>query len=318
MTSTSQWQLHISGPEVNTRYVVPLGQSIIGRAPASNLLLNDQRVSSRHAQLDCTESECRITDLESTNGTFLNGEKIIARVVIPLAAGDELTIGQHKLRMERTGEAERPASPPPIDRGQHQPPALPPLPTMRTRPYGGIVPPGLALQSLRLLHYLPEIYHPAKAQGRSNGAGPAEQVASDNFFSRFLALFESILLPIDWTVDSFDFYLDLQTAPHEFLPWLASWFDLVFDATWSDTQRQALIQDAHQIFARRGTRWAMIRVLEIYTGVKPIIEDTAAELDPYVFRIKLSLAKHQVDEALIKAIINLNKPAYTNYILEFS
>lgn len=318
MTSTIQWQLHVSGPEVNTRYVIPLGQSIIGRAPASNLLLNDPRVSSRHAQLDCTATDCRITDLESTNGTFLNGEKIIARVVIPLAVGDELTIGQHQLRVERTGEAERPAPPPPVDRGQRQPPALPPLPTARIRPYGGAVPPGLALQSLRLLHYLPEIYHPAKTQGRSNGAGPVQPVATDNFFSRFLALFESILLPIEWTVDSFDFYLDLQTAPHEFLPWLASWFELIFDATWSDAQRRALIQDAHQIFARRGTRWALIRVLEIYTGVKPTIEDTASDLEPYVFRVKLLLTKQQVDEALVKAIIDLNKPAYTNYALEFA
>jgi phage tail-like protein len=318
VTSTNQWQLRISGPEVNTIYVVPLGQSIIGRAPASNLILNDLRVSSRHAQLDCTASECRITDLESTNGTFLNGEKIVARVVIPLAVGDELGIGQHKLRVERTGVQDQAAPAPPADPGQRQPPTLPPAPTVPMRPYAGLVPPGLALHSLRLLNYLPEIYHPAKAQARSNGSGPGLPVVVDDFFSRFLALFESILLPIDWTVDSFDFYLDLQTAPHEFLPWLASWFDLVFDVTWSDAQRRALIQDAHQIFARRGTRWALIRVLEIYTGVKPVIDDTAGDLEPYIFRVKLPIAKQQADENLIKAIINLNKPAYTNYTLEFA
>lgn len=316
MTQTSRFQLRISGPELNTTYVIPLGMSIIGRAPASDLIINDARVSSRHAQLDCTETEGRITDLESTNGTLLNGEKIVPRVVIPLAIGDELLIGQHKLHVELTGAAP-PSPPPPVDRGQRQPPSLPPPPTLSVRPYGGLVPPGLALQSLRLLSYLPEIYHPGKPRWAVNGVAPERPVAANNFFSRFLALFESILLPIEWTVDSFDFYLDLQTAPHEFLPWLASWFDLLFDATWSDAQRRAFLQDAHQIFARRGTRWALSRVLEIYTGVKPVIDDTSADLEPYVFRIRLPLTKQQVDVTLIEALINANKPAYTNYILEF-
>lgn len=135
--------------------------------------------------------------------------------------------------------------------------------------------------------------------------------------ARFLAIFESVLTPIEWDIDNFDLYLDPRTAPSEFLPWLSGWFSITFDSTWSEEQRRALLSEAHQIFARRGTRWALSRVLEIYTGVQPEIVDLDEKADPFTFTVRVPLAEDDVDRLLVERIIDASKPAHTNYKLLF-
>jgi phage tail-like protein len=164
-------------------------------------------------------------------------------------------------------------------------------------PDGPSIPPGLTTDSLRLLEYLPPIYH-------------------SEFMSHFLALFESVLLPIEWTVDNFDLYLSPGTAPGSFLPWLSHWFGLAFDDTWSDAQRRALIADAHWLFETQGTKKAMSRVLEIYTGQPPEIIDQ--DVGDHTFIVKLPFPRKQVAEDLIHHLIDAYKPAHTSYQLKFS
>ena len=45
----------------------------IGRAPDNMIVIDDPSVSGRHAQLQLTGDSCRLKDLESTNGTRVNG-----------------------------------------------------------------------------------------------------------------------------------------------------------------------------------------------------------------------------------------------------
>jgi phage tail-like protein len=134
---------------------------------------------------------------------------------------------------------------------------------------------------------------------------------------RFLAIFESILAPIEWNVDNFDLYLNPETTPSGFLPWLASWFSITFDSTWTDEQQRELLLEAHEIFARRGTRWALSRILEIYTKEKPEIVDIDANEDPFTFNVKIPLKESEVDKTLIEQIIDASKPAHTSYVLSF-
>jgi phage tail-like protein len=149
------------------------------------------------------------------------------------------------------------------------------------------IPPGLDRYSRRYLEYLPPIYH-------------------TDFMSRFLALFEAILMPVEWTVDGFDMFLDPETAPAGFLPWLQNWFLIAFDDTWSDEKRRTFLLEAHKIYARRGTKWALARMLEIYLGQKPDIDDDSQQLEPLTFLVRIPLPESSVDRELVENLIDLS------------
>jgi pSer/pThr/pTyr-binding forkhead associated (FHA) protein len=63
----------------------------IGREDDNNIQLNDDRVSRFHAKLQVDSGKVILTDLDSTNGTRVNGHPIQMRV---LQAGDVLSIGR--------------------------------------------------------------------------------------------------------------------------------------------------------------------------------------------------------------------------------
>jgi SARP family transcriptional regulator, regulator of embCAB operon len=52
------------------------GTNLVGRDPAARVRLLDGRVSRRHAELVCSGATCRVRDLRSTNGTFVNGQPV--------------------------------------------------------------------------------------------------------------------------------------------------------------------------------------------------------------------------------------------------
>jgi len=63
----------------------------IGRAPDSDVCIRDRSVSHRHARVALAPSgEAVVEDLSSTNGTYVNGEKIVRRV---LRDGDKVNVG---------------------------------------------------------------------------------------------------------------------------------------------------------------------------------------------------------------------------------
>ena len=66
-------------------YLVPAGTTRIGRAPDNDLVIQGPyatTVSLHHVTID-RDCECRIRDLESTNGTFVNGERISETTLAP-------------------------------------------------------------------------------------------------------------------------------------------------------------------------------------------------------------------------------------------
>ena len=68
--------------------------SFIGRTPDNQVRLNKPAVSRRHAQITQTDKGWAIKDLQSENGSYVNGEKIGER---PLADGDRVQIGTVRL-----------------------------------------------------------------------------------------------------------------------------------------------------------------------------------------------------------------------------
>ena len=63
----------------------------IGRAPRADFVVDAALVSRLHCRLTLDDSGLGVEDLESTNGTWVNGRKV-ARA--PLLAGDKLKVGR--------------------------------------------------------------------------------------------------------------------------------------------------------------------------------------------------------------------------------
>jgi DNA-binding SARP family transcriptional activator len=66
------------------------GRTTIGRHPECSILVDDAKVSRHHAELVATPDGWAVSDLGSTNGTFVNGSACRSQL---LADGDQLTIG---------------------------------------------------------------------------------------------------------------------------------------------------------------------------------------------------------------------------------
>lgn len=63
---------------------------VIGRRETCDIVLHDPSVSRKHAQLDKVEEKYILTDLNSTNGTYVNGQKVVKKT---LEQGDIITFG---------------------------------------------------------------------------------------------------------------------------------------------------------------------------------------------------------------------------------
>lgn len=73
----------------------------IGRDVNNTIVLDDPFVSTDHAVLTFRGRGWFLEDLDSTNGTYLNGEAVHG--VAPASFGDEITVGGVRLRLERPG-----------------------------------------------------------------------------------------------------------------------------------------------------------------------------------------------------------------------
>ncbi|HUX11629.1 MAG TPA: FHA domain-containing protein [Spirochaetia bacterium] len=74
----------------------------IGRDKKNDLVLSeDPLVSRRHAVIELIEGEYRITDLGSTNQTYLNNEPLPAQASVAVKNGDVITIGHTEIRVDR-------------------------------------------------------------------------------------------------------------------------------------------------------------------------------------------------------------------------
>ncbi|HLU11774.1 MAG TPA: FHA domain-containing protein [Oceanobacillus sp.] len=67
----------------------------------ANYGARDKGVSRRHAALVRYHGRLHILDLNSVNGTFLNGTRLLSDNPYPVSAGDEIRIGTLNLRIER-------------------------------------------------------------------------------------------------------------------------------------------------------------------------------------------------------------------------
>src|SRR5437660_2733773 len=82
-------------------------KTTIGRVEDNTFQIAEPSVSSHHCEILLRGNDVVVRDLSSTNGTFINGEKVSESV---LKAGQVLRLGQIEMRLE--SEAQAPSSPP--------------------------------------------------------------------------------------------------------------------------------------------------------------------------------------------------------------
>ncbi len=111
----------------------------VGRVQGNDLMLPKGNVSKHHARLLYRDGRFIVTDLKSTNGTYVNGRKIAQATIV--REGDKIYIGDFILRIDGGGAGagvgdEQQQQPPPQDMnapnappmGMPQPMGMPPMP----------------------------------------------------------------------------------------------------------------------------------------------------------------------------------------------
>lgn len=84
--------------EINTDSIkLSFGELKIGRAADNDVRITNPTVSHYHARIFTYLNSSYIEDLQSSNGTFLNGKRIDKHVLRP---GDVLQVGSHVLTIE--------------------------------------------------------------------------------------------------------------------------------------------------------------------------------------------------------------------------
>lgn len=166
-----------------------------------------------------------------------------------------------------------------------------------------------------------------------------------DFIGRFLKIFEEAFEPAVQAMDVLWAYLDPLTAPQALLPFLAYWVAWPINPRWSTQKQRRLIRQALDIYRWRGTRKGLRLYLHLYTDL-PLDEDVAEEAQkhigieevfgdgfvlsttrlgqdsiigggrPYHFIVTLRPDPElQIDQQLVRHIIDQEKPAFCTYEL---
>ncbi|GGC40257.1 hypothetical protein GCM10011371_29540 [Novosphingobium marinum] len=85
-----------TGLDVEERYAISAVGLEIGRVPPADIVISDVQVSRSHCRVQMKDGAVVVTDLGSTNGTFIDGKRVEGSVMLPV--GSMLAIGSHKLK----------------------------------------------------------------------------------------------------------------------------------------------------------------------------------------------------------------------------
>jgi hypothetical protein len=97
--STPRRLVITGGPREGIEIDLPAEQLTVGRSGESGLVIRDDYTSTHHARLSLRENVWLVQDLDSTNGTFLNGERVTTPMPVP--PGVSLTIGTTTFELRR-------------------------------------------------------------------------------------------------------------------------------------------------------------------------------------------------------------------------
>jgi phage tail-like protein len=121
----------------------------------------------------------------------------------------------------------------------------------------------LDLPRVTSLDFLPPVYR--------------DNPEAEDFTERFLALFDATISDLDRAIERAPAILDSEGVPDEVLPWLGSFLDIVFDPAWAPDLRRRVLRALPELYRRRGTIAGLTAAINLVFGVKPEIQELAAE-----------------------------------------
>ncbi len=268
----------------------------IGRLPDNRLVLPHPHVSRRHAEIRRDRTGLVVTDLGSSAGTLVDGQRLLANQPVLLNEGLRVRIGPYELSYVPAAAGVRaPAAPPaaparPEPRTPSTPTVVPGRPT-----YPVLLP--VTPQS-RYLDHLPAIFQ------------------ENDFLGRMLLINEAIWEPLEQRQDHLAMYFDPITSPAEWLSFLAWWVGLTLNDHWPEPRRRRLVLEAMDLYRWRGTAFGLARALEVCTGLPVTVTEEPA---PYVCRVRVAIPPDSdISPAFIEELVRLHKPAHVGYVLEVS
>jgi len=89
----------IEGPDKGKLFTLQNSDVVMGRHGQCDLVLHDPEVSRRHVKLTSGDASWWLDDLGSTNGSFVNGQRITHQMTAP---GDRIQIGQSVLMIQKS------------------------------------------------------------------------------------------------------------------------------------------------------------------------------------------------------------------------
>jgi len=306
METRGQLIIELDGHLVQTVDLLAI-KLTIGRTPDNDLALPAAQVSRRHAEIQIEKEGPVLTDLGSVNGTFIGGVRLLPHQPRLLIDGEVFEIGPY-LVFYRSAQQVEQVTPDEVNRTIEQ--KLEPAPSVRS---------GFEEEALlAALIKPPRQTWPAELTTREADSAYLQHLPAvfqdSDFLRRFLLIFEQIREPMEQRQDEIAMYFDPRTCPASMLDWLAGWLDLKLNPDWPEGRMRALLADAVELYRWRGTKYGLVRMIEICTG--QVVEITETEA-PFVFHIKLKLAKDDgLKKDLIEELIRTHKPAHAGYEFE--
>jgi hypothetical protein len=95
----------LAGPRVGEELPIPSPVVSIGKGRQNDLVIPDDSVSTTHARLEYEHGGWRITDLDSANGTAVEGVQLAPQVPTPLPFGASVRFGGVRMQFRETEAA---------------------------------------------------------------------------------------------------------------------------------------------------------------------------------------------------------------------
>lgn len=105
--------------------------------------------------------------------------------------------------------------------------------------------------------YLPEIY---RAEGDRN-----------SFTERFVSIFQSIYVDFEDKIDYTPLMFNVDRTNKDFLNWIGDWLSVKNASVWGEEKLRKIIKQAVKIYKIKGTKKAVAKIVQEYTGTEPII-----------------------------------------------